>query len=133
MKPIQKLSPLLALVAMVLVTGCQQEEEITEVKPNTAVFEGTVDPAYVGKWQTSDGKSKYEFLADGRYTQASKVGTPNGVIDSKLEGNWLVKDDRMLFKDQSGNVVPYAAKLSGKSLVLALTGSMKNETRLEKK
>ena len=95
-------------------------------------FEGKPDPAYVGKYRTSDGRSNYTFGEDGGFELKGKVATPGGMIDQNVKGQWAVNGDRFLFKYGEGNVVPYAYKKEGDKLKLTLTGTMKRETVLVK-
>jgi len=47
-------------------------------------------------------------------------------------GSWSVKGDRMLFKDQQGNVAAYGYKLAGSKLTLTPTGTMKHPTIMDR-
>lgn len=119
----------LALVAI----GCQPSDDYVEPERKVVSFEGETDKRLVGDWKTSDGKGDYTFNEDGNFSLKSKISTPGGVIDSNVKGQWKVKNEQLLIKDQNGNVVPYSLKVSGKSVTLALTGSLKNEVTLVRK
>lgn len=119
----------LALVAI----GCQPSDDYVEPERKVVSFEGETDKRLIGDWKTSDGKGDYNFKEDGNFSLKSKIETPSGVIDSTVKGQWKVKNEQLLIKDQNGNVVPYSLKVSGKSVTLALTGSLKNEVTLVRK
>ena len=118
-----------ALVAI----GCQPSDDYVAPERKVVSFEGETDKRLVGDWKTSDGKGDYTFNEDGNFSLKSKISTPGGVIDSNVKGQWKVKNEQLLIKDQNGNVVPYSLKVSGKSVTLALTGSLKNEVTLVRK
>jgi len=123
---------ILGAVALVAI-GCQPSDDYVEPERKVVSFEGETDKRLIGDWKTSDGKGDYNFKEDGNFSLKSKIGTPSGVIDSTVKGQWKVKNEQLLIKDQNGNVVPYSLKVSGKSVTLALTGSLKNEVTLVRK
>ncbi|CAN1553010.1 Domain of unknown function DUF5640 [Fimbriimonadaceae bacterium] len=123
---------LLGAFALILV-GCQPSDDYVEPERKVVSFEGATDDRLVGAWKTADGKGEYNFKADGSFALMSKVTTPSGAIDSKSNGQWKVKDGQLLIKDQNGNVVPYKLTVAEKSVTLALTGSLKNEVKLNRK
>lgn len=106
-----------------------EDEAIAKAIP----FEGSVDPKFVGKWKSPDRDSRYEFLKDGKYVADSIIQVKGrDPIKSHLEGQWKVSNDRMLFRDAAGTVVPYIYTLKGDELELSLTGKMKTKTRLRR-
>ena len=127
---IWKATPLLASLALFGSWGCGPGTGSDELSAAMPKFEGKVDERFVGHWKTSDERSKYEFSKDGRYSLESKVRTPNGTLDTKSAGDWLISDDRFLIRDANGNIASYRWTIQGGKLKLALTGSLKNETVL---
>jgi len=114
--------------------GCSHpdsDELDTTVKK--IAFEGAPDPKFAGTWKTEDGVSTYTIKADGSYELASKIQVAKQKpIDSHLTGNWAVKADQMLFKDQSGNVSGYTFALEGTKLTLVSNGTLKAKTVMDK-
>lgn len=121
-------------VALIVNFSCTSpnDELVPEPRPVTA-FEGTPDEKFAATWKTTDGMSTYVLEKDGKYKLDSTIPVRGqSPIRSKTEGEWRIKDGRMLFKDPQGNVVPYALKLEGDTLELSLTGRMKAKTVLKK-
>ncbi|HVL38014.1 MAG TPA: hypothetical protein VM328_01360 [Fimbriimonadaceae bacterium] len=124
-----RLRPLACLLLALLMMGCgSSSDDLVEAEKPPVAFEGKPDERLVGKWQVPADSSTYTFNQDGTYDFVGKVSTRGGSFDNKFTGAWLVKDDRVLFKDAQGNVVPYVFRIEGDRLTLSLTGSLKNET-----
>lgn len=128
-----KLFKILPLVVFTCVCafGCSPSEEVTDEKPPVA-FQGKTDSRLLGKWKAEGSGSIYEFNEDGSFKLSGKVSTQGGTFENNVTGSWLVDGEKVLIKDQSGNVVPYAIDLKGSQLNLSLTGSLKNKTVLNK-
>jgi len=126
---------LVACLCIICLTGCKpKDEEILGDDTPKIAFEGAPDAKYAGTWKTEDGISVYELESSGGYKQASHVPIPKGKpVDSHQTGNWAVKGDRMLFKDQAGNVAAYSYALAGDKLTLTTLGSMKAKTVMDRK
>ena len=106
---------------------------MAEAEKPLVAFEGNPDPQFAATWKSADGRSTYQLARDGTYKLDSKISVQGRApFNSHLEGDWKVKDDRMLFRDKSGVAVPYAYELKGDTLTLSLTGSLKNKTILKK-
>lgn len=77
--------------------------------------------------------SDYQLDPAGTYKLKStiKVAKQNP-IHSNLAGDWTVDGDRILFRDQSGNVAAYSYALSGDKLMLTTTGSLKGKTVMDR-
>jgi hypothetical protein len=131
------LRPLLSVTFLVTcaalsTVGCNKED-LDEVEKPPLAFEGKPEPKFAATWKTPDGNSTYQFADDGKYILDSLVSVKGqSRMKTHSEGEWKVNGDRMLFRDQSGNVVPYAYEMKDKTLTLTLTGSMKNKTVLNK-
>lgn len=125
---------LFAVVLSLSVLGCKKDdsEELTDTTPKV-MFEGKPDSKFVGVWKTEDGISVYNLDKSGSYKMDSKIPTRGKPILSHLTGNWTVNGDRMLFKDQSGNVAGYGFALKGDKLTLTSTGSLKAKTVMDRK
>lgn len=121
----------LIIVAFALGFGCAPSDETVEEKP-PVVFQGKMDSRFYGSWKADASGSIYTFNEDGSYKLSGKVKTQGGSFDNNSSGSWLVDGEKLLIKDQNGNVVPYAVELKGKTLSLSLTGSLKNKTVLNK-
>jgi hypothetical protein len=129
-----KTSICLALLALFFGWGCQAEEaSLDDLKAPKAAFEGDVPERFAGTWKSEDGISTYRLETDGTYELHSKIRVQRGdPIDSRMQGEWRVKGDRMLFRDERGDVVPYAYALEDGRLELSLTGRMKSKTVLKR-
>lgn len=121
----------LTVIASILSFGCAPSDETVEEKP-PVVFQGKADPRFFGSWKADGSGSIYTFNEDGSYKLSGRVKTQGGSFDNNSAGSWLVDGEKLLIKDQNGNVVPYAVELKGKTLSLSLTGSLKNKTVLNK-
>ncbi|MEJ5170296.1 MAG: hypothetical protein WHU10_04855 [Fimbriimonadales bacterium] len=123
---------LVSAVVMLVVAGCASTEDSGQATTSEVAFEGTQDPKVVGVWVKEDGKSKYTFQADGKYTFEGTVQSPGGSFPVKESGEWAVKDGEMRFRRSDKAVLAYTMELSGDSLKLVTKGSLKNETRLRR-
>lgn len=114
-------------------SGCKDDVETIEPEKPSVVFEGVPDAKFEGTWKTEDGVSTYNIVKDGTYKLESKfkVHGPNPMI-SHLTGQWAVKGDKMLFKDQSNNVSAYLFDLQGSKLTLTTVGVMKGKTIMDR-
>lgn len=121
------LLPFLAVMAMTSSVGCTREDEGETAEKPPIPFEGKPDAKFVGFWKQTNRDASYDIKPDGTFDYKGKVSTPGGVIDTSFSSTWLVNGDRMLLKDQSGNVTQYKHKLEGNKLTLSSTGSMKIE------
>ena len=122
---------LLSVLAAVLVAGCHSEPP-EDPGPPKIPFEGEVDKRLVGKWKADLSNSLYTFGPDGTYELKAKVRTPGGEMNTESKGEWKVKGDEVLFRDTGGNVVRYALAYKESQMTLALTGTMKRETKLNR-
>ena len=128
------LLPVATLYALTASAGCAKNDDgdvATEKLP--IAFEGKPDEKFVGFWKQTNRDASYDLHADGTFNYKGKVSTPGGVIDTSFSSSWLVNGDRMLLKDQSGNVTEYKHKLEGNKLTLSGTGSMKIEATYMRK
>ena len=131
MKDILCLLPLICLLG----AGCSNKsaDDVEDSAKPKVAFLGKADDRFVATWKSTDGVSTYRFDKGGTYKLDSKIKVQqHAPIDSHQEGSWLVNGDRMLFKDGSGNVVPYAFALAGNTLELTLTGGLKVKTTLKR-
>lgn len=118
---------------LVLAGGCAVEADSSATQGNSVPFKGVAEERFAGTWKTTNGVSVYELLKDGTYKLESKIAVRGQApFTSRLQGEWRVSGDRMLFKDGNGNVVPYAFVLNGDTLTLTLTGMMKNKTVMKR-
>ncbi|HEY0866446.1 MAG TPA: hypothetical protein VGE01_03660 [Fimbriimonas sp.] len=124
-----KLFAVLFLVVIVS-AGCMAPDDATTAEKPALLFEGLPDSRFVGTWKSDTGNSTYNLKEDGSYHIKSKVTNRGQTFDTESDGEWRAKEDRLLFKDPQGNVVPYLFKLDGRKLTLTMTGSMKGETVL---
>jgi hypothetical protein len=112
-----------------LLAGCHHDDvEVIEPDKPALTFEGAPDLKFAGAWKTTSN-SKYNLDKSGSYTLDETIHVRgNKPIDSHLTGQWAVKGDRILFKDQAGNVAQYAYAFDGTKLTLTSTGSLKSKT-----
>ncbi len=82
--------------------------------PAASVFEGSIDPAYVGYWATASKGSTLELKADGK---AEMVNIAPGRGTSTAKGDWKVSDGNLLIKIDAG-ISRYVAKVDGSKLHL---------------
>lgn len=122
-----RLLPILTIFAVAASFGCTREDEGETPEKPPIPFEGKPDAKFVGLWKQTNRDASYDLHADGTFNYKGKVSTPGGVIDTSFSSTWLVNGDRMLLKDQAGNVTQYKHKLEGNKLTLSGTGSMKIE------
>ncbi len=130
-----KIFSLIVSVFAITIIGCgtSPDDELVEPTAMKVEFKGTPDERFVATWKSTNGVSTYVFEKAGTYKLDSKIVVKGqSPINSHLEGEWRLDGDRMLFRDGSGNVVPYSYKLNGDTLELALTGKMKAKTVLKK-
>jgi hypothetical protein len=120
----------LALAACVL-CGCPAPEEEEGAKPAIA-FSGKPDARFVGVWKVTPGDMTYTFEESGHYIIDGTITNQGKKMKNHTEGQWSVDGDRFLIRDSQNNVVPYKYDLKNDSLTLALTGSMKAETKMVK-
>lgn len=119
-----------ALVLLVTVTGCQQEDSSPEYP--TVKFEGKPDSRMVGTWTNDTKKSTYTIKDDGSYHLEATVTAMGNTMYTKDDGHWAVNDDKLLFKDGQGNVAQYKFELDGTNLTLDLNGKGYNKSKLHK-
>lgn len=125
----------LGLVSLIVlfVAGCQSGvEEITTDQPNKVEFKGEIDERFVGSWKTEDDTSSYDIDDQGKFHRESDIRTPGGMMHTEGDGEWLVKDDMLLFKDEQGNVAQFVFKFEGDTLTLDNGGKGRNVTVLVK-
>lgn len=113
----------LVLVAAGLLAGCRPPvDDDSPPKPSTAVFQGSVDSRFVGRWKTANGRSALVMDKDGALTIESVIATPKGDTKTQVTGKWLVDRGRLLLQyvqtDQPVTVLPYEASLAGNKLTV---------------
>ncbi len=119
------------LVIFTGLLGCAPSDEVADEKP-AVVFQGKPDSRFVGTWNAEGSGSIYEFKEDGTYNLKGKVKMQGGTYDNNSSGSWAVDQEKLLIKDQHGNVTPYAIDFKDPVLTLSLTGSLKNKTVLKR-
>ena len=127
---------LFLLSCLVLLTvGCKQgDAEILEDTTPKVVFAGAPDAKFAGTWKTEDGVSVYYLDRSGAYKLESKIQIPHQKkpMLTHLSGSWAIAGDRMLFKDQAGNVAGYAFESTPTKLTLISTGTLKAKTIMDR-
>jgi hypothetical protein len=122
--------------AVIAGLGCSEGDGAESDEPirQKIAFEGEPQDRFAGTWKSADGVSTYKLNKDGSYELDSKIKVQGrGPIESHLKGEWRVQADRLLFRDQRGDVVPYAYSITGDTLELSLTGRLKSKTVLKRK
>lgn len=95
------------------------------VKP--VAFQGTPDPALVGKWVSTGGDSVFELGKDGNLKMTSIVHAPGASKPQERQrtGFWGVSDKTLYTKttDTSGETVAkYSFEEKGNSLTVYISG-----------
>lgn len=86
----------LAVFALALLGGCNSsEEEFTPETPPAIVFEGEIEPALVGQWETKSKLSSLDLKAEGT---ALMTNVAPGRGTSTTKGEWRLADKRLLFR-----------------------------------
>jgi hypothetical protein len=115
------------------IAGCHDDVEVIEPETASRAFEGSPDPKFAGVWKTENGVSVYNIAKGGTYQLESKIRVQGKKpFLSHLTGQWAVKGDKMLFKDQSGMVSSYRCSLEGNKLTLTTGGSLKAKTVMDR-
>jgi hypothetical protein len=108
------------LILALCCAACSQqtaavEEDSSKLPPQHA-FEGQVNKDLVGEWKSKGGESLMELREDGSSTFETKVATPGGAQQVKVDGKWLAKDATLMIQDASGpqtKVIAYTFKVLG--------------------
>jgi hypothetical protein len=120
-----------APAAALFLAGCfgahaSEDEGGGPPTPRVVVFEGAVDPNFAGTWKTKGGNSTLILGKDGALKSETISYSPAGRSDTKVSGQWLVKDGRLTLKypgkTKEQEFIQYTAELSGKTLTLNLAG-----------
>jgi hypothetical protein len=116
-----------ALAGVILLAGCKTGDDYTQAStPKAVVFEGKLDPRFVGTWKTPGGISTMDLQKDGKLAIETVSESRNGKNDIKVSGQWLKKDSDLLFRytvqGQGQVLLKYSAKLDGKTLTLQQAG-----------
>jgi hypothetical protein len=114
------LIPLLALWGV----GCAPSDGVDgETGPPKVAFEGKVEPALAGTWETADKSSVLELGKDGALNLSSTFPTPQGKQTSTKRGRWLVGDGKMRLQypaaDGSPETIAYAMNRNGDRMTLS--------------
>ena len=110
-----------AIFAVVCLCACSNGDAPVFTEPTTQpaaiVFEGQVDPKFVGKWATKDQNSKMELRPDGTATMEN-VAPGRGT--SKTDGEWKLNGENLLIKlnNSTDHISRYATVLKGDTLTL---------------
>jgi hypothetical protein len=116
-----------ALAAAVLSAGCKSDQEYAQAsQPKPVIFDGKVDPKFVGVWKSTNGLSTMDLQKDGSVKIETISNSRNGPNDNKVSGEWRASGSNLLFhydSKQSGSVIlKYSAVLAGKTLTMQQTG-----------
>jgi hypothetical protein len=115
-----------ALAATVGLAGCSgatDDDSAQAVPSKISVFEGRVDPLFVGTWKSKNGNSTIQLGKDGALNVETISFSPAGKSDVKVSGQWLIKGDSLTLKytDNKNHqtvLLQYKASLSGNKLKL---------------
>jgi hypothetical protein len=115
------------IVGALLLTGCKGNDDLAQsVPPKTFLFEGKIDPKFVGTWKTPSGISTLDLAKDGSLKIVTVSESRNGKNTIKVSGNWLRHDSDLLFRytveGQGPVLLKYTAKLDGKTLTMQQAG-----------
>ncbi|MDR3692906.1 MAG: hypothetical protein P4L46_26235 [Fimbriimonas sp.] len=121
------------LLAIPLV-GCHKDDvEVIEPEAAPKVFDGVPDAKYAGTWKTENGQSTYWLAADGTYKLQTKIQVSHQKpFLSHLTGRWGAKNDKMEFRDESGNVSTFGFEVQGEKMTLTSLGSLKSKTVMDR-
>jgi hypothetical protein len=112
-----------ASMAATTLLGCRGDDEITKVPTRTSyTFEGSVDPKFVGEWQTQPAPAALTLRKDGSDEMVVVAVAPRHTSSHKVEGQWLVSGTDLLLKysEKAGGAttLKYKTTLSGNTLNL---------------
>jgi len=113
----------LASVVSALLVGCQGADEDVYVPPAGFVLKGQPDPQLVGKWEATQGNSKYALRADGTYDFEGAAKTPSGEMKNQYTAKWAVDGNKIYFEDQLKNASCYIFKFEDEKLELKGTSA----------
>lgn len=86
----------LIVFTAIALSGCNSEqEEMVPSEPPAIAFEGKVDPALVGQWETESKLSSLDLGSDGA---AAMTNVAPGRGTSTAKGEWRVSEKRLLFR-----------------------------------
>ena len=128
---------LLALFAFVLVLGCTSQEApvgAPELPPQRS-FEGSADGKIIGTWKSKGGESVMALNKDGTMNFETKVNTPGGPQNVKIDGKWLCDKDALLLQDTTGTqpkVIAYTYKVVSPTELELSTSFPKSKTVYKK-
>ena len=112
---------LLAILSLVALVGCSHEEDSYQESPKpdtqSVPFDGKNDPAFVGKWDSVDGRSTMTLSPDGTSRIKSMVMTPGGSQSGDNAGKWKSADGNLLIQSGKGNTVLFYATFKGKDML----------------
>ncbi len=117
-----------ALAGIVLITGCKgSSDDLAQgSQPKPVVFEGSVDPKYVGVWKGVNGLTTMDLHKDGSMKIETISESRNGKNDLTVTGQWKVSGPNLLFdysaKGKGSTILKYSAVLAGKTLTLQQKG-----------
>jgi hypothetical protein len=117
-----------ASAAAIAVAGCKgQENEGPAFVPKKYTFQGSIDKAYAGNWESVDKTSGLNMSPDGTVTIEVVGFSQKGKAVSHVKGQWRVNQGNLMLQYTGNNkvttVLNYKATLKGSTLTVQPDGS----------